>query len=108
MYFQSEIASERPGVFDSLREGVARMVGWTTPHATRLLPIYKLVLPTLLHGMCHYAISSLAMYTVSVSIKAEIMEVKVSTVTVSTHQGRGQGKHNYIVNTSKQRSWRSM
>ena len=80
--FQSEIASERPGVLDCLREGGARLVGWSTPQTTRLLPVYKLVLPTLCHGLMHYVISSLAQYTVSVSVKAEIMDSKVQPLSL--------------------------
>ena len=89
LIFQSEIASERPGVFDCLREGVSRLIGWATPQSTRLLPVWKLVPPLLLHGLLHYVISSLAKYTVQVSMRHDIMEAKVGRlpnhVSVSVH-----------------------
>ena len=77
--FQSEIASERPGVLDCLREGVARLAGWSTSQTTRLLPVWKLVTPVVVYGLCHYVVSSLAKYTVLLSMKQEIIEDKVNT-----------------------------
>ena len=74
---QSEIASERPGVFDCLREGASRLLGWSTQQSTRLLPVWKLVPPMVIHGILHYIISSLAKYTVQVSMRHDMMEAKV-------------------------------
>ena len=80
---QSEIASERPGVFDCLREGATRLLGWGTVGPTRQLPVWKLVAPTVTLGLCHYVISSMAQYTVLVSLRTELLESKVSSSTVS-------------------------
>ena len=74
---QSEIASERPGVFDCLREGTSRLLGWSIQQSTRLLPVWKLVPPMVIHGVMHYIISSLAKYTVQVSMRHDMMEAKV-------------------------------
>ncbi|XP_064475292.1 mitochondrial outer membrane protein SLC25A46-like [Ornithodoros turicata] len=51
---QCDMASEKPGVLDCLREGLCRMVGG---HG-RMLPIWKLVGPTVVHGVLHYILSS--------------------------------------------------
>ena len=75
---QSEIASERPGIFDCLREGLVRLFGWGVMPTTRLLPLWHLVPLVVLYGISHYTIMSLAEYTVLLSIKTEIMEAKVS------------------------------
>lgn len=57
--FQSDIASEKPGVLDCLKEGVCRLFKWGTPHSSRLLPIWQLIIPTALYGVSVYIISSL-------------------------------------------------
>ncbi|XP_064608694.1 mitochondrial outer membrane protein SLC25A46-like [Liolophura sinensis] len=71
---QSDIASERPGVFDCLKEGVTRVMGWGLPQSTRLLPVYKLILPVLGYKLSHYVISSIAQYTVMSAVKVEQRE----------------------------------
>lgn len=56
---QSEIASEKPGVLDCLKEGLCRVFRWGTPQSSRMLPIWCLIIPTALHGLLNYTISSL-------------------------------------------------
>ncbi|XP_067137291.1 mitochondrial outer membrane protein SLC25A46-like isoform X2 [Centruroides vittatus] len=56
---QSEIASEKPGVLDCLKEGLCRVFRWGTPQSARMLPIWFLIVPTALHGILNYTISSL-------------------------------------------------
>lgn len=73
---QSEIASERPGVLDCLKEGGNRVFGWSVAPTTTILPIWVLLGPTIFHGVSHYIISSLAKYTVQVSMRAEMLEAK--------------------------------
>lgn len=73
---QSEIASERPGVFDFLKEGIHRLMSLSTPQMTRLLPVWKLFTPLVIYGILHYVVASLAQYTVLVSVKSELMERK--------------------------------
>ncbi|XP_006825935.1 mitochondrial outer membrane protein SLC25A46-like [Saccoglossus kowalevskii] len=62
---QSDIASEKPGVLDCVKEGFSRMLGWGMPQTRRLLPMWTLVIPTVLHGLLHYIISSLVQQLVS-------------------------------------------
>ncbi|XP_015919671.1 mitochondrial outer membrane protein SLC25A46 [Parasteatoda tepidariorum] len=56
---QSDIASEKPGVLDCLKEGLCRLFKWGTPRSTRLFPMWQLVGPTALHGCSVYILSSL-------------------------------------------------
>ncbi|XP_010898630.2 solute carrier family 25 member 46 [Esox lucius] len=55
---QSEIIRDNPGILDCVKEGVGRVVGMGIPHSKRLLPLWGLVLPTVLHGVLHYVVSS--------------------------------------------------
>ncbi|ESO93129.1 hypothetical protein LOTGIDRAFT_162156 [Lottia gigantea] len=71
---QSDIASERPGVFDCIKEAATRIMGWGMPQTTRLLPIWKLVLPTVIFRVAHYVICSVAQYTVVSSIRSDQLE----------------------------------
>ena len=52
---QSSIASESPGVFDSIKEGLLRLTLWKMD---RKLPIWVLWGPTLSYHFSHYIISS--------------------------------------------------
>ena len=56
---QSDIASERPGVFDCVREGSFRLLGYGMPQSTRLFPVWHLILPTAFHGTLHYVIAAI-------------------------------------------------
>ncbi|PRD35738.1 UNVERIFIED_CONTAM: Solute carrier family 25 member 46 [Trichonephila clavipes] len=56
---QSDIASEKPGVLDCLKEGVCRLFKLGTPRSTRLLPMWQLVGPSALFGVSTYVLSSL-------------------------------------------------
>lgn len=53
---QSDIACEKPGVFDIFKEGLARLV----PYTRRLIPIWLLVPPTIVYGVAHYIIANVA------------------------------------------------
>lgn len=75
---QSDIASEKPGVLDTLREGVSRLAGWGTPHSGRLIPVWQLVGPTVALRLSHYFISSIANYTVTSTVRSEQQERRVS------------------------------
>ncbi|KPP59528.1 hypothetical protein Z043_122542, partial [Scleropages formosus] len=55
---QSEIIRDNPGILDCVKEGVGRVVGLGVPHSKRLLPLWSLAFPTVLHGVLHYVISS--------------------------------------------------
>ncbi|KAL4617573.1 solute carrier family 25 member 46 [Arapaima gigas] len=55
---QSEIIRDNPGILDCVKEGVGRVIGLGVPHSKRLLPLWSLAFPTVLHGVLHYVISS--------------------------------------------------
>uniref|UniRef100_A0A8C1LWI6 Solute carrier family 25 member 46 n=1 Tax=Cyprinus carpio TaxID=7962 RepID=A0A8C1LWI6_CYPCA len=55
---QSEIIRDNPGILDCVKEGIGRVIGMGVPHSKRLLPLWNLVFPTVLHGVLHYVISS--------------------------------------------------
>ncbi|TRY54333.1 hypothetical protein DNTS_021309 [Danionella cerebrum] len=55
---QSEIIRDNPGILDCVKEGLGRVMGMGVPHSKRLLPLWNLVFPTVLHGILHYLISS--------------------------------------------------
>ncbi|KAK7115532.1 mitochondrial outer membrane protein SLC25A46-like [Littorina saxatilis] len=71
---QSDIASEKPGVLDTLREGVSRVAGWGAPQSGRLIPVWQLVGPTVGLRLSHYFISAIANYTVISSKRSEQQE----------------------------------
>ena len=43
---QSDIASDKPALFDVFREGFVRILEWGTPSRGRMLPIWAIVIPT--------------------------------------------------------------
>ena len=77
LILQSDIASEKPGVLDTVREGVARVAGWGAPHSVRLIPVWQLVGPTVGLRLSHYLISAIANYTVISAKRSEQQERRV-------------------------------
>ncbi|XP_076443493.1 mitochondrial outer membrane protein SLC25A46-like [Babylonia areolata] len=71
---QSDIASEKPGIVDVVREGVSRVAGWGAPHSGRLIPVWQLVGPTVALRLSHYLISAIANYTVISTKRSELQE----------------------------------
>ncbi|XP_074650437.1 mitochondrial outer membrane protein SLC25A46-like [Tubulanus polymorphus] len=71
---QSEIASERPGVLDCVKEGFSRLCGFGVAQTTRLLPIWKLLIPSVMYGLGHYMIKSVAQYTMMTFLHNEMKE----------------------------------
>ncbi|XP_063215619.1 mitochondrial outer membrane protein SLC25A46-like isoform X2 [Bacillus rossius redtenbacheri] len=57
---QSDIASEKPGIFDVFREGIYRLISWSSPQKGRMLPIWTLLVPTIIHGILKYLLALLA------------------------------------------------
>ncbi|KAL4717230.1 hypothetical protein ACJJTC_017117 [Scirpophaga incertulas] len=51
---QSDIASDKPALFDVFREGFVRILEWGTPSRGRMLPIWAIVLPTAALGVSKY------------------------------------------------------
>ncbi|KDR12085.1 solute carrier family 25 member 46-like [Zootermopsis nevadensis] len=56
---QSDIASEKPGFFDVFREGICRLVSWSSPQKGRMLPVLVLVVPTVMYGLLRYVLTVL-------------------------------------------------
>lgn len=61
---QSDIASEKPAMFDVFREGAFRLMHWTCGKG-RLLPIWALVMPTVAFGLCRYLFSTAVQSAIS-------------------------------------------
>ncbi|KAJ8304200.1 hypothetical protein KUTeg_017783 [Tegillarca granosa] len=72
---QSDISSEKPGVFDFIKEGISRLTNWGLPHS-RLLPLWQLVPPTVFLGLSSYMIVQLARYTVLTTYRLEEQETR--------------------------------
>lgn len=56
---QSEIIRDNTGILECIKEGIGRVIGMGVPHSKRLLPLFSLIFPTVLHGVLHYIISSI-------------------------------------------------
>lgn len=54
---QSEIASEKPGMLNVFKEGMCRLVSWGAPQKGRMLPVWSLVVPTVMYGLLKYFFS---------------------------------------------------
>lgn len=61
---QSDIASEKPAMFDVFREGAVRLMHWGSSKG-RLLPIWALIMPTVAFGLCRYLFSTAVQSAVS-------------------------------------------
>lgn len=72
---QSDIASERPGVFDILVEGAARVTAWGVPQTSRQIAVWHLALPTVVFRLSHYIINSIAQFTVTSAMHLEQQEI---------------------------------
>lgn len=51
---QSDIASEKPGIFDVFREGATRLIALNVPQKGRMIPVWVLVGPTVGLGLSKY------------------------------------------------------
>ncbi|XP_004536375.1 solute carrier family 25 member 46 [Ceratitis capitata] len=51
---QSDIASEKPGLFDVFREGSLRLLYWSSPQKGRMLPAWYLIGPCISVGITKY------------------------------------------------------
>ena len=51
---QSDIASEKPGIFDVFRDGACRLLAWSVPQKGRMIPIWALVAPSVSLGISKY------------------------------------------------------
>lgn len=51
---QSDIASEKPGVFDVFREGGNRLLAFHIPQRGRMIPFWALIGPSVAVGLSKY------------------------------------------------------
>lgn len=68
---RSEIASESSSLLDCARMSLTRVMSWSATETARMLPIWKIIVPVVVHGLLHYGISSLARYSVWRASKVE-------------------------------------
>ncbi|XP_054713898.1 mitochondrial outer membrane protein SLC25A46-like [Uloborus diversus] len=95
---QSDIASEKPGVLDILKEGICRIFKWGTPQSSRLLPMWQLIFPAACHGLSIYVLSSLVQSVLRwlISIKKRNLREKIPY----GHQIDDSYAANYLENLS--------
>lgn len=62
---QSDIASEKPGVFDVFKDGMCRLVSWGSPQKGRMLPVWALVVPTVIYGLLKYLLTVVVQHVAS-------------------------------------------
>lgn len=68
---QSDIASEKPGIFDIFREGAIRLLYWGSPSKARMLPIWALIIPTVALGLGKYLFSLVVKETSSALLQVK-------------------------------------
>lgn len=51
---QSDIASEKPGIFDVFREGCNRLIAFHVPQKGRMIPVWALIGPSVGMGISKY------------------------------------------------------
>ncbi|GFN80653.1 solute carrier family 25 member 46-like [Plakobranchus ocellatus] len=73
---QSDIASERPGVFDVLVEGMTRIGAWGAPKSPRQLSVWQLALPTVIFRLSHYVVNSIAQFSLSSAMHQEQQDLQ--------------------------------
>ena len=62
-------------MLDVLSEGAGRLIAWSPgAQTTRLLPVWKVAVPAVLHGVLHYILTALAQYTVVLSIRSDMLD----------------------------------
>lgn len=59
---QSDIASEKPTIFDCIVEGVDRVIPRKHSPTSRILPVWTLAVPTAAHSVLHYVVSSVVQH----------------------------------------------
>lgn len=72
-FFQSDLTRYQDNMFDSLKDWMYRIVGWdrSSGRHGRLLPMWTLVLPTVLHGLLTYVLGTLIQHLVLIKLKGK-------------------------------------
>lgn len=71
MRVQSDLTRDQDNILDSLKDWMYRIVGWdrSSGRHGRLLPMWTLVLPTVLHGLLTYVLGTLIQHLVLFKLK---------------------------------------
>jgi len=80
---QSDIASEKPGIFDVFRDGIVRLISWSDPRCGRMLPVWVLIPPQIIHSVSHYIIATIVQGVWLQVLKATHREYQKLTGAVS-------------------------
>jgi len=80
---QSDIASEKPGILDVFRDGLARLISWSDPRCGRMLPVWVLMPAQVVHSVSHYVISTVVRAVWLQVLKATHREYQKLTGAVS-------------------------
>ncbi|XP_050535599.1 mitochondrial outer membrane protein SLC25A46-like [Daktulosphaira vitifoliae] len=79
---QSIIASDKTAFYDVFKEGFFRFLQWNYPQKGRMLPIWILVIPTVLYGVLKYTSNIVISKCVKHSlVKYELYKVRQTNVT---------------------------
>ncbi|XP_016995265.2 mitochondrial outer membrane protein SLC25A46 [Drosophila takahashii] len=84
---QSDIASEKPGLFDVFREGSLRLFYWSSPQKGRMLPAWALIGPSVSFGITKYLFN-----LVIRGISSRIMRRRITATSSQDSSSQG-GKH---------------
>lgn len=68
---QSDLTRDQDNMLDSLKDWMYRVVGWdrSSGRHGRLLPMWTLILPTVLHGLLTYILGTLIQHLVLIKMK---------------------------------------
>jgi len=80
---QSDIASEKPGILDVFKDGLARLISWSDPRCGRMLPVWVLMPGQVVHSVSHYVISTVVRTVWLQVLKATHREYQKLTGAVS-------------------------
>lgn len=90
---QSDIASEKPGIFDFLKEGLLRLGPQSL--GSRTLPLWQLIPPSVIHSMLHYIISTIVRAVSGKIMKSRHRALQEQTGAISKPKGVPPGLSQY-------------
>ncbi|XP_077516117.1 mitochondrial outer membrane protein SLC25A46-like [Amblyomma americanum] len=90
---QCEAASERPGLFDCLREGLMRLLPRGGPRRGRLLPLWRLLGPSVAHGLAHHLLASLVRWAALQLLRMHRHRQRQQVLLLRRQAGIAHGPH---------------
>ena len=88
---QSDIASEKPGIFDFLKEGILRL---GPQSGSRTLPMWQLIPSSVIHSMMHYIISTIVRAVSGKIMKSRHRALQEQQGAISKPKGVPPGVYN--------------